>query len=166
MAWTDLLNSVLAHKKPVTLQIMRALRDNVIAAFAGDSGAPRLVTSALQAPTAGTGFILARVRDVSAAATTVASSEDLHVVKGGVIRAAFVDDVGTGSGAASIKIFRQGSSLTEVYSNTVPGLGATTVDITVSQGDYLTFSATGSGTNSTTITSIVLSSAADGGIIA
>lgn len=41
MAWTNLLDAVLGHKKPVTLQMLRALRDNVTAQAEGDAGAPK-----------------------------------------------------------------------------------------------------------------------------
>lgn len=43
MAWTDLLDAILAHKKPLTMQILRGLRDNIIAAMRHEAGAPRLV---------------------------------------------------------------------------------------------------------------------------
>lgn len=50
MAWTNLLDAVLGHKKPVTLQILRALRDNPIAIAEGAPDAPRIQPAAMAQP--------------------------------------------------------------------------------------------------------------------
>lgn len=60
--YTDLPDSAIAHKKPITLQQGRALRDNPIAMFEGADTAPRLQDAALGAsPTmAGRDWVAAR----------------------------------------------------------------------------------------------------------
>lgn len=42
-------DSVIAHKKPVTIQLLRALRDNMESIAAGDPGATRIAEAALDA---------------------------------------------------------------------------------------------------------------------
>jgi len=49
MAWTVIPDSDIDPDSPVTTGLMTALRDNVAAAFAGDSGAPTLVAAAMAA---------------------------------------------------------------------------------------------------------------------
>jgi len=47
MAYTVLTDAEIAHKKPITLQQGRALRDNLNAAMNGDPGAPPLQQAAM-----------------------------------------------------------------------------------------------------------------------
>jgi len=61
MAWTNFLDAVLAHKKPITLQILRGLRDNIISLAAGDPGAPRVTQSALLEAVSGAGTEVVRI---------------------------------------------------------------------------------------------------------
>ena len=59
MAWTIIPDSDIDPDSPVTTGLMTALRDNVAAAFAGDSGAPDLVEAALTAITVGSSYRIA-----------------------------------------------------------------------------------------------------------
>lgn len=76
-------NTVIAHKKPITLQQGRALRDNLIASFEGQPGAPRLALAALPRISAGasTRYTLNKF---TAATTTV--EWRLGIIQGGSIR--------------------------------------------------------------------------------
>jgi len=53
MAWTIIPDSDIDPDSPVTTGLMTALRDNVAAAFAGDSGSPQLVEEAITPITTG-----------------------------------------------------------------------------------------------------------------
>jgi hypothetical protein len=46
MAWTNLLNALFLAGKPILGSTGVALRDNLLAAFAGNAGAPRLMDAA------------------------------------------------------------------------------------------------------------------------
>lgn len=50
MAWTD-LSAAFAYGSKLTSAQMQNLRDNIAAAFAGDTGAPRLVNGAITSGT-------------------------------------------------------------------------------------------------------------------
>lgn len=76
--WTTISDANLDPAEPIRSIDGKALRDNPIAITEGASGAPRIATSALRAPTAGTANIILRIQEVEVRTLEFAYPDPTH----------------------------------------------------------------------------------------
>lgn len=138
--------------KPVRSVDGKTLRDNPIAITEGASGAPRIRTAALQAPEAGTAYLINRVQDATVQ-TTSDTYADANLHKSadytkhvGVV--ALVSGVVTAYGEHAAEVATLGTSFLRVikngaliqeWSTTSFSLQARQVNVSVSVGDVVVF---------------------------
>ena len=158
-------DEVIAHKKPITLQTGRALRDNMLslnsdqialiaAIVAGDAGAARIRINALQRVTAGDQIRSRRDASQSDSATDILAEVTGHsfgFMQAGSIRAYF-EHSGTGSFAQVRRVRNSVDTVIGEYANS-GSLVARSVDVDVLPGDlvYIYNSDGGAGSNSVTL---------------
>jgi hypothetical protein len=146
-------NAVIGFKKPVTMQLLQALRDNPIAMAEGQPGAPRTVGAAMAGTTSGTTV----QRNVMAFGNEFLSAGDETLTRA-VPQSAFTALVDcavqvyvscTNVSAGQVNVLKNGVSV-QSYGNVSGG----TVDVTLAAGDTLgiQLSATGSGGAEASIT--------------
>ena len=144
---TALTNTRLAHKKPGTVQMMRALRDNLIAALAGETGAPRLYLRSLEGVTAG-----AELRATKTAGAAVEENGQTEwaftVLQSGTLRLEYQHrkNTGVGNSEAEVRVYRAGSLFATVmaYATSSTSYVTRTGDVTVVAGDRIEMFHTGS----------------------
>lgn len=104
--FTDISNEDIKHKKPITVSVGRALRDNPIAMMEGEAGAPRLFLRTLERLAAG--------NQVRLSASGVAEPFRHGFFQSGSIRLkATIPRAGTSSpGTWTLRRIRNGASVT------------------------------------------------------
>ena len=110
MAWTIIPDSDIDPDSPVTTGLMTALRDNVAAAFAADSGAPKIVEDAHTAITAGTSYRHAHLADERSGVSTSYSktTEDIVIPRSGTYQVSF--ECKRVAGTANARIYKNAST--------------------------------------------------------
>lgn len=162
--WTTISDTSVDPDAPLTSQLGYAWRDNPIAIAEGATGAPRIQTLALQAPTAGNTYPIARMRPVSQVGPGTVYSDPLNIAKSGDIRLTF--DVTMAAGVTgTVSVHRVGSS--DVVVSSAIATGAVSVDFSISRSQYIVIEITiTSGASAIEVDNILFSSGTDGGFLA
>lgn len=151
--YTDLSDESIAHKKPITLQQGRALRDNPIAIAEGAPNAPRLRLGALERVAAGdelrsqSGTLSNNVGAQTGGSTVTTERVVFGMLQAGSIRVGLVVSSGSGGGYAHI-LRRRGAAEIEVLNSTANS-GTTSADLDVMPGDAIVLVVSSSSTSST-----------------
>jgi len=150
--YTTIPDGDIDQDSPVTQPLMTALRDNPIAITEGASGAPRIATAALKAPTAGTSHIIMRLQEsenASGSATTTYPSAQFHnrhdeaqhlgvtCLVAGTITCYLQHR--SGSSTSYVRILKNGVQLAEWGVSSVSGTVARQLNVSVAVGDSIIF---------------------------
>ncbi len=139
MTYVVIPNSVFEAGKPARALDMRNLRDNIPAAMAGDSGAPRLLLPALERLAVGTAIHLRNdaTQSTNSSSFVTATGFTLDFVQAGTIRVAF-QHRRTTTGNSEVRLLRTRASAAAVSASASNGTGTfvdATIDIDVQPGD-------------------------------
>lgn len=151
--WTTIADATLEPGKPWRSVDALAVRDNPIAIAEGASGAPRIVTTALNPPTGASTNLLLDILGNTAATTSTASylsaglptwadvgnHVGFHVLVPGTVRVSFEhqgDSDGSDTGDSIVRILKNGV-LVQEYTVLSSGFVARSNDIAVTTGDRI-----------------------------
>lgn len=148
--WTTVPDASLEPGKPIRSIDALALRDNPVAIAEGASGAPKVMTAALQPPAAGDGFLIARLRTTEVGTTEInymdgdayridQTNRSLSVVclVPGVIRCKMNHRAAQSSSASYVRVLKNGVQQAE-FSTTSTINQSRQVDVSVAVGDVVT----------------------------
>jgi hypothetical protein len=150
--YTTITDAQVDPEAPITSELMSALRDNPIAIAEGAVGAPRIRTTALQGPVAGTDHLIMRLQEDATAIEAVSSFPGVGLnnraslashlgvtcLVPGTITAYFEHRVGSGGSAAVARILKNGSQVAS-WSTFSFTFVARSVNISVEVGDVIIF---------------------------
>lgn len=140
-AWTTISNALVAVGAKPFATTIQALRDNVLAAFEGVLGAPRLQLPALERLLPGTSIRLRADSTVSVGTTyTPVPGFTVAVMQAGTVRIAWEHrQVGGGTSEVRLRRVRAGSlAIGTAQTNATGSFVAQTEDVTVQPGDVIT----------------------------
>lgn len=132
-------DSIIAHKKGITLQQGRALRDNPIAMAEGAAGAPRIAIGALQRLEAGSEIRSRWDAEISAALSTGSfNGLTFGFLQAGEVRVSY--DARRGNGVnTSVQVVRVRNAASAILKSDLPATSWTSysLDVTVLPGDQV-----------------------------
>lgn len=133
-------NAVIAFKKAVTLQLLRALRDNPIAMFEGAAGAPRLARGALNSFAAGDTIFATWPGNDDTSSSTYITSHAFNFIQSGTVRVTFTQAINNSANTSFARIMRtRAGSDTEIISWSTSSTSGVdrSADVDVIHGDIL-----------------------------
>lgn len=142
MAWVTIPPTATDPDAPLTSFLAKAWSDNPAAIANGDAGAPRISKSALLAPIAGTGFLMAPTvtLNTSSSGSTSNGSPRTLPIRTGVVTFTMTKSGGTGS----VSILINNSVVESETAN-----GTYNYNRTLSEGDAVSYTANGGSVTGT-----------------